>query len=485
MGPLAGSLTMAWTWALRSRGAAHTEDVMREERDTGPVTPDRGEEGSAGNGGGVRSAARVGRRVAIVDGCRTPFARSSTVFKDLTAIDLGTLAVRELLNRAEIQGGAIDEVIYGTVVHSVKAPNIAREVALKAGIPPRVPAFSVSRACASSNQAITAGAEKIALGQGDVVLAGGAESLTNIPITVTDKLRDRLVAANNAKSLGQTLNAFKGLRPSELAPQAPAIAEYSTGETMGEGAEKMAKLNDISREEQDRWAFRSHDLAAKGTEDGRLTAEIAPVYLPPDYDEVVASDNGIRTDTSPEKLASLRPVFDRKYGSVTAGNSSPLTDGASAVLLMAEERAKADGREPLGYIRSWAYSALDPREQLLQGPAFAVPQALDRAGLTMEDIDLWEMHEAFAAQVLSNLQWLDSDTFARERLGRSEKVGILPEERINVMGGSIAIGHPFGATGGRVTITLLNEMRRRDAQFGLISVCAAGALGFAMVVERD
>ena len=458
---------------------------MSDEQNTDPDEPERGDAGDGGSATRVTSAGRIGRRVAIMNGCRTPFAKSGTVFKDLTAIDLGTLAVRELMNRAELEGGEVDEVVYGTVVHSVKAPNIAREVALKSGIPPRVPAFSVSRACASSNQAITSGAEKIALGQGDVVVAGGAESLTNIPITVTDKLRDRLVEANNARSLGQTLKAFKGLRPGELAPQAPAIEEYSTGESMGEGAEKMAKLNDISREEQDRWAFRSHDLAAQGTDDGRLTAEIAPVYLPPDYDEVVETDNGIRTDTSLEKLASLKPVFDRKYGSVTAGNSSPLTDGGSAVLLMSEERAKAEGREPMGYIRSWAYAALDPREQLLQGPAFAIPQALDRAGLTMDDIDLWEMHEAFAAQVLSNLTWLDSDEFARERLGRSEKVGILPEDRINVMGGSIAIGHPFGATGARLTTTLLNEMKRRDAQFGLISVCAAGALGFAMVVERD
>ncbi|MFW5947063.1 MAG: acetyl-CoA C-acyltransferase FadI [Gemmatimonadota bacterium] len=426
----------------------------------------------------------MGRRVAILDGCRTPFVRSNTVFRDLTAIDLGALAVRELVNRVEMEADGIDEVIYGTVVHSVKAPNIAREVALQAGIPPAVPAFTVSRACASANQAITAGAEKIALGQGDVVLAGGAESLTNVPIMVTDRLRDRLVAASNARSMAQTLKAFKGFRPSELAPQAPAIAEYSTGESMGEAGERMAKENGISREEQDRWALRSHELAAAGTDDGRLTAEIVPVYVPPDYDEVVTEDNIIRRDTSMEKLASLRPVFDRKYGSVTAGNASPLTDGASAVMLMSAERARGEGREPLGYIRSWAYTALDPRDQLLQGPAFAVPRALDRAGVTMADIDLWEMHEAFAAQVLSNLQWLDSDTFARERLGRSKKVGILPEDRINVMGGSIALGHPFGATGGRVTITLLNEMKRRDAGLGLISVCAAGALGFAMVVER-
>jgi acetyl-CoA acyltransferase len=430
-------------------------------------------------------AGRIGRRVAIMDGCRTPFLRSGSEFRDMTAIDLGTVAVRELLTRTGIDDGAVDEVVYGTVVHSVQAPNIAREVMLRAGIAPDVPAFTVSRACASSNQAITAGAEQIALGQADVVIAGGAESLSDIPILVSRPLRDRLVAASKARSLGGRLKAFAGFRPGELAPITPAIAEPSTGETMGESAERMAKENGITREAQDRWALRSHELAAQGTADGRLTAEITPVYLPPRYETVVQTDNGIREDSSAEKLAALRPVFDRKYGTVTAGSSSPLTDGGSAVLLMAEERARAEGREPLGYIRSWAYAALAPSDQLLQGPAFAVPRALDRAGLTMEDIDLWEMHEAFAAQVLSNLQWLDSDTFAQDRLGRSQKVGILPEDRINVMGGSIAIGHPFGATGARLTVTLLNEMKRRGVGLGLISVCAAGALGFAMVVERD
>jgi acetyl-CoA acyltransferase len=429
-------------------------------------------------------AGRIGRRVAIIDGCRTPFLRSGTAFKDMTAIDLGTLAVRELVNRAEIEGGAIDEVIFGTVVHSVQAPNIAREVMLRSGIPAEVPAFTVSRACASSNQAITSGAEQIALGQADVVLAGGAESLTDIPILVSKPLRDRLVAASKARTMGARLRAFAGFRPGELAPTTPAIAEPSTGETMGQSAERMAKENGISREEQDRWALRSHTLAAEGLRDGRLTAEIAPVYLPPRYAEIVDRDNGVREDSTLEKLASLRPVFDRKHGSVTAGNASGLTDGGSAVLLMSEERAKAEGREPLGYIRSWAYAALAPSDQLLQGPAFAVPKALDRAGLTMADIDLWEMHEAFAAQVLSNLQWLDSDSFARNRLGRASKVGILPDDRINVMGGSLALGHPFGATGARLTVTLLNEMKRRGVGLGLISVCAAGALGFAMVVER-
>jgi acetyl-CoA acyltransferase len=253
---------------------------------------------------------------------------------------------------------------------------------------------------------------------------------------------------------------------------------------MGESAEKMAKENGITREAQDEWALRSHRLAAAGTEDGRLTAEIAPVYLPPDFDEVVESDNGIRTDTSLEKLAALRPVFDREHGSVTAGGSSPLTDGASAVLLMSEEKARADGFEILAHVRSYAYAALDPGWQLLQAPAWAVPRALDRADVTMKDIDLMEMHEAFASQVLSNLQWFDSKSFAEEHLGRTRAVGHPPIEKINVMGGSIAIGHPFAATGARVTTTLVNEMKRRDAELGLITVCAAGGLGFAMVVER-
>lgn len=427
----------------------------------------------------------IGRRVAIVAGCRTPFARSRTAFQNLTAIDLGTLAVREVLDRANLKPEEVDEVVYGTVVPSVTAPNIAREVTLGAGVPADVPAFTVSRACASANQAITSAADQIARGYADVVVAGGAESLTDIPILVSRSMRNRLVAASGAKTPGAKLKAFAGFRPKELVPLAPAIAEPTTGETMGQSAERMAKENGIAREQQDHWALRSHQLAARGTQDGRLTAEIVPVYVPPDYGDIVTTDNGIRTDTSPEKLAALPPVFDRKYGSVTAGNASPLTDGASAVVLMSEEKARSLGYDPLGYIRSWAYAALSPRGQLLQGPAYATPIALDRAGVAMRDIELWEMHEAFAAQVLSNLQALDSVDFARRELGRAQKVGVLDQSRINVMGGSIAIGHPFGATGGRLTVTLLNELRRRGYGLGLVTVCAAGAMGFAMVLERE
>ncbi len=422
-------------------------------------------------------------KTAIVAGCRTPFVRSGTVFAELTAIQLGRVAVREAVARSELRGEDVDQLVYGTVVHDTQAPNLAREVGL-AVLPKTVPAVTVSRACSSANEAIADGAALIELGQADVVVAGGAESLSHIPITVSERLAKMLVEASRGRSLGARLAPFRALRPRDLVPVTPAIAEYSTGETMGEAAERMAKENGIGREEQDAWALRSHQLAAAGNADGRIPAEIAPVYVPPGYESVVERDNGIRTDTSLEALAKLRPVFDRKFGSVTAGSSSPLTDGASAVVLMREERARAEGMSPLGFIRSWAVTALDPGAQLLQGPAYAAPLALDRAGLSMQDIGLMEMHEAFSAQVLSNLQALDSRDFAQRELGRADAVGHPDPELINVMGGSIAIGHPFGATGGRLTLTLLNEMGRRDVQFGLVTVCAAGGMGFAMVLER-
>jgi acetyl-CoA acyltransferase len=295
-------------------------------------------------------------------------------------------------------------------------------------------------------------------------------------------MTDALVAASRAKSMSGRVRALAGVRPRDLVPVTPAIAEPSTGETMGQSAEKMAKINGIAREDQDHFALRSHRLAAAGTQDGRLTAEIAPLFVPPSF-EAMTQDNGIRSDTSMEQLRALKPVFDRKYGTVTAGNSSPLTDGASAVLLMSEERAKALGHAPLGYIRSYSYAALDPGEQLLMGPVLAAPVALRRAGLTLGEMDLIEMHEAFAAQVLCNLKGFESKAWA-ERAGFSAPVGEVDRSKLNVMGGSVAIGHPFGATGGRIVMTLCHELARRGGQFGLMTVCAAGGMGHAMVVER-
>jgi acetyl-CoA acyltransferase len=425
-----------------------------------------------------------GRRVAIVAGVRTPFAKAGTALKNFTAIELGKLAVAELIQRANLDGKSVDAVVYGTVVPSVIAPNIAREISLMPMLPRGCEAYTVSRACASANQAITDAADQIVLGHHDVVIAGGAESLSNVPILHSRTMSEKLVAFSRAKSAGQRLKLLGSIRPKDLVPITPAIAEPSTGETMGESAEKMAKINHIAREAQDEFALRSHERAAEGTRDCRLTAEIVPVYLPPKLETALASDNGIRSDSSLEQLAALKPVFDRRYGTVTAGNSSPLTDGASAVLLMSEERAKSLGYEPLAFIRAYAYAALDPGEQLLMGPVLAAPTALKRAGVTLADMDLVEMHEAFAAQVLCNLKGFVSKDWA-ERAGFSTPVGEVDPDRLNVMGGSISIGHPFGATGGRILTTLVNELRRRDGELGLMTVCAAGGMGHAMVVERS
>jgi acetyl-CoA acyltransferase len=424
-----------------------------------------------------------GRRVAIVAGVRTPFAKAGTIFKSMTAIDLGRLVVAELVQRTNLDGAEVDALMFGTVVPSVVAPNIAREVSLIPHLPKTVQAVTVSRACASANQAITDAADQIVLGHAGVAIAGGAECLSNVPILHSRGFSDALLQASKARSLGGRVQAMTKIRPRDFVPITPAIAEPTTGETMGQSAEKMAKINSIPRQEQDEFALRSHRLAAAGTQDGRLTAEIAPVWVPPHFETSLAADNGIRDDSSIEQLRALRPVFDRRYGSVTAGNASPLTDGAAAVLLMSEEMALALGYAPMGYIRSYAFAALDPGEQLLQAPVLAAPVALQRAGLSLAEMDLVEMHEAFAAQVLSNLKGFESREWAN-RAGFSEPVGEVDRDRLNVMGGSIAIGHPFGATGARITTTLLNELARRDGQFGLMTVCAAGGMGFAMVVER-
>jgi acetyl-CoA acyltransferase len=424
-----------------------------------------------------------GRRVAIVAGLRTPFERAGTLFKTLSAQELGRTLVAELVTRSNLDGKEIDTLVFGTVVPSVLAPNIAREVALLPMLPKGIPAVTVSRACTSANQAITDAADQIVLGHADVAIAGGAESLSNVPILHSRGFADALIAASKSKTIPGRLGALSRIRPRDLIPITPAIAEPSTGETMGQSAEKMAKLNHIPREEQDQFALRSHRLAAAGTQDGRLTAEIMPYYVPPTYGDVALSDNGIRSDSTPEALQALRPVFDRRYGTVTAGNSSPLTDGAAAVILMSEEKARALGYTPLAYIRSYAYAALDPGEQLLQAPVLAAPMALARAGLTLADMDVIEMHEAFAAQLLSNLRGFESQQWA-ERAGMTAPLGEVDRSRLNVMGGSIAIGHPFGATGARITTTLANELRRRGGQFGLMTLCAAGGMGFAMVLEN-
>jgi acetyl-CoA acyltransferase len=408
-------------------------------------------------------------RAAILGGARTPFLRAGTAFAELDVLDLARAATAEALARTEVDARDVDEVVFGNVARPVAYHNLAREVVLSLSMPARIPAFTVGLACASACVAITSAADHIANGTADVVVAGGSESLTNVPLMLTPKLARGLIAASQARSLPAKARSLAEVRASDIAPVAPGIRETSTGLTMGESAERMAAINGIARSDQDAWALRSHQLAAAGWDDGRLAGEVGPTYVD---GHAVTTDGHIRRDSSMEKLATLAPVFDREHGTITAGNASPLTDGAAAVVVASEEAARRVGREPIAFIRSYAYAAVDPADQLLIAPAYAIPLALERAGLTLDEVDLFEMHEAFAAQVLSTI-----------RVMEQQGHGTIPVEKLNVMGGSIALGHPFGATGARIVLTLANEMRRRGARFGVASACAAGGNGAAIVLE--
>jgi acetyl-CoA acyltransferase len=425
---------------------------------------------------------KLGRRTAIVAGLRTPFAKQGTDFSKLTALNLAQLVVAELMARQDLPASDVEQLVFGQVIPSLVAPNIAREIVLGTGLPRNIEAFSVSRACATSYQSTVSVTEAINAGSIDCGIAGGADSASDVPIAVSKRLALALTWASKASTLADRLRAFKDVKPSDLVPVPPALKELSTGLTMGESAEKMAKENGISRRAQDEFAHRSHVLAGAAYRDGRFANEVMTLHVPPTY-QAVAKDNLVREASDLDAYAGLRPVFDRTHGSITAGNSSPLTDGASALLLMSEEKARAEGRRALGYVRSYAFAAVDPAGQMLMGPAYASPKALDRAGLTLKDMTLVDMHEAFAAQVLSNTQAFESATFAQENLGRSQRIGTVDWDRFNVMGGSIAIGHPFAATGARQILQGLNELRRRGGQFALVTACAAGGLGAAMVLE--
>ncbi len=424
-----------------------------------------------------------GRRAAIVAGLRTPFVKSGGDFRELGAVDLGAIVVNELVARSGIDPKEVDAVVFGQVIPSPTVTLVAREVVLRTELPRRVQAHTVARACATSIQAATDAADQIALGHAEVVIAGGAESLSDAPIFASRHLAQAIVEASRAKGIVGKVKAFSGLSAKDLTPTPPALKEPTTGLTMGESAEQMAQSNGISREAQDAIAYQSHRRAAEAWQSGKFDLEVMHVPVPPRYDRVAATDNIVRKDTTLEALAQLRPVFDKRYGTITAGNSSPLTDGAAALLLMSEEKARALGMKPLGYLRSYAYAGLDPRDQLLQGPAYAAPVALERAGLALADMDLVDMHEAFAAQVLSNLQAFASRKFAEEKLGRSQPLGEIDPAKLNVNGGSIALGHPFAATGARMLHQTLRELGRRKGAHALLTVCAAGALGAAVVLD--
>ncbi|MCC5810875.1 MAG: acetyl-CoA C-acyltransferase FadI [Ectothiorhodospiraceae bacterium] len=423
-----------------------------------------------------------GERVAVVAGLRTPFARQLTTYREMNAIQLGVLVTTELMARLDLDPELVERLVYGQVGIMPEAPNIAREVVLGAGLPPSVDSYSVSRACATSFQSTADIAQAIRLGEIEIGMAGGADSASVLPIQVSKKLSRALIHSTKAKTVGQKLKLFRSIRPGDLVPKAPAVRDYSTNLGMGEIAEQMAKSHGIAREDQDQLALRSHQRAHRAWEDGKLADEVMTAIVPP-YDEPLERDNNIRGDSSMEQLSKLRPAFDRRHGTVTAANSTPLTDGASTLLLMKESRALELGHEPLGFIRSWAFTAIDPFHDGLMGPSYATPIALDRAGLTLSDMTLVDMHEAFAAQTLANLKHWPSRQFARDMLGRDEPIGEVDPDRFNVLGGSIAYGHPFAATGGRMIVQTLNELRRRGGGVALTTACAAGGLGAAMVLE--
>jgi acetyl-CoA acyltransferase len=419
-------------------------------------------------------------RVAIVAGCRTPFLRIATGYSQVPARLLSANLVAELVERADVDRHEIDQLVFGQVVMSPNAPNIAREAVLGANLPVEVDAYSVSRACASSYQSTVDVMLNIQAGNISVGIAGGCDVMSQPPISFNKKMTEAMVRSTYHK--GSKLKAFKGIGLKDLFPVQPAIKEPSSELTMGQAAEKMAKENGISRADQDELAHRSHVNAANAWQQGWFDEQVMHVIMGPKY-QAISKDNLVRTGSELSKYAKLKPVFDRKNGSVTAANSSPLTDGASAVMLMSESKAKELGCKPLGYIKSHAFAALDPNWQMLMGPSFATPKALDKAELTLADIDLVDMHEAFAAQVLSNTQAFASKKFAQERLNRESAIGEIDFDKFNVSGSSIALGHPFAATGTRQLTQMLYDLKRTGGQHGLITACAAGGLGAAMIVE--
>lgn len=427
---------------------------------------------------------RQGDRIAVVSGIRTPFAKQSTAFSTTPAVDLGKLAVKALMDKTDIDPKLIDQVVFGQVVQMPEAPNIAREIVLGTGMNIGTDAYSVTRACATSFQTTANVVESIMAGTIDIGIAGGADSSSVLPIGVSKKLASTLLALSKTKTVYQKLSLLRTLSLKDIAPVPPAVAEYSTGISMGQTAEQMAKSHGITREEQDALAHRSHTLAAKAWKDGLIQDEVMTAFPEP-YTAWLDHDNNIRHDSELASYAKLRPAFDRKYGSVTAANSTPLTDGGAALLLMSEKRAKELGYEPLGYIRSFAFSAIDVHHDMLMGPSYATPMALDKAGISLSELTLIDMHEAFAAQTLSNVKMFASNKFAKECLGRDKAIGEIDMDKFNVLGGSIAYGHPFAATGARMIIQTLRELKRRGGGLGLNTACAAGGLGAAMVLEVE
>lgn len=423
-------------------------------------------------------------RIAIVEGIRTPFVKAGTLFEDIPAQRLGAMCVRELLEITSLKPDLIDEVIMGCVAQPADASNIARVISLYAGIPKTKKAYTLSRNCASGMEAVTSAFEKIKCGLDEIVIAGGVESMSNIPLLLGRELTKILIRLNKAKAILEKLRLIASLRPGHFKP-VPGIVVGLTdpvcGLNMGQTAEILAKEFGITRSEQDEFSLMSHKRAVLNRM--KLREEIFPVFIPPKFEVVVEDDFGPRENQTFEALCNLKPYFDKYTGTITVGNSCQITDGACCLLIMDEEKARELGYEPLGYIRSYTYVGVEPSKMGL-GPAYAIQFVLDKAGLTLKEIDLIEINEAFAAQVLSCIKLLASKKFAEENFNKSEAIGEISLDKLNVNGGAIALGHPVGVTGARLILTLLKEMKRRNARFGLASLCVGGGQGGAIILER-
>lgn len=423
------------------------------------------------------------RNIVFIDGCRTPFLKSGTDYLNLMSYELGQAAIKGLLVQTGIDSKEVDQVIMGTVISNVKTSNVAREAALGAGVPNTTPCHTVSQACISANRAICNGVNEILVGNAEVIIAGGLENTSDTPIGFPKKMRNKLFAAQKLRGPVDVLKFVFSLRPSDFIPVRPAVAEFMTGRTMGQDCDIMAARFGVSRQEQDDFALRSHQLAGKAQEEGLFKNEICELSTAPLFKSIV-KDNGIRPDSKRETLAKLRPAFDKKHGTLTAANSSFLTDGAAASLLMTEEKAKALGLKPKTRIVDYVFTGQDLEDELLLGPAYAIARLLDKTGMSLDDIDVIELHEAFAGQVLANLKCLASDDFAKEKLGRKTAVGTVGINKLNTWGGSLSIGHPFGATGSRLLTTASNRLHIEGGKYALIAACAAGAHGHAMLIEK-
>ncbi len=425
----------------------------------------------------------MSKRVVVIDGIRTPFLKSGTDYMDLMSYELGQFAIKGLLEKTGLDPKEVDYVAYGNVISNIKTENVAREAAITAGIPNTTPCHTVKQACISANQAIATGFEKIMAGQAEVVIAGGVDNTSDTPIGFRKEMRKKLFKAQKMKGTSDYIKFVTNLELKDLLPDRPAVSEFITGRTMGQDCEILAQRYGVTREEQDDFAARSHQNAGKAYEAGHLQDEIVTVQLPPKF-RPIDKDNGVRPDTTADKISHLKPAFDKYAGTITAANASFLTDGASAILIMTEDKAKELGLKPKSVIVDYTFVGADLYDELLLGPTYAVAKVLEKTGLELKDMDVIEFHEAFAGQIMANVKCMESDKFAKENLGRSAAVGKIDMDKMNAWGGSLSLGHPFGATGARLVTTASNRLIKEKGKYALITACAAGAHGHAMIIEK-